>query len=363
MDITIDPESTPELVVLNLGKITLGVKSKEETKVSPKKQNTRILRAVCALLNSRGGMVKALIENGDYNFNSYGLWKDLDTSLRAISPLVQRYLDFKQERGYFFISVKSWSPDISGLQLATIATNLYIRNGTSCAQMDLHTALQFFKDKANPGLRSPIKRLLDKMPGEDVLEELGQEALYVQEELHVQELAAAFFDQTILTEMAKFSFSESKNVEYKSFGTDKVVQRVKDALPRIVSAFANTDGGYLFIGLDEEKKQIIGFKANENDLVHLESEIEKYIQRLPVTHFCEEQEKIKYTCKFIQVHRQGTVCSYVCALRVERFCCAVFIKNPDSWHVEDGCLKRFTAEEWVKHQMASRLESRRELNI
>uniref|UniRef100_A0A061I2P1 Schlafen family member 12-like protein n=1 Tax=Cricetulus griseus TaxID=10029 RepID=A0A061I2P1_CRIGR len=355
MNITVDRESPSAEVVLDVGEVTLGIKSRKEMQDSQRKQqNTNILTAVCALLNSRGGVVKAHIENQDYNFNKHGLGEDLDTSFKAILPLAQNHLDFKQEEYFFFISVKSHSLDISGLQLATIATNLYMRNGASCVQMDLDTALQFFIDIANPGLRSPIKTsLLDKRPGEDMQD------LHVQEELHVRELAAAFFDQTVLTEMAEFSFSESKNVEYKSFETDKLVQRVKEILPLIVSAFANTDGGYLFIGLNEKKKQIIGFKADERKLEVLRSEIEKCIGHLPVTHFCEEEEKIKYTCKFIQVHRQGTVCSYVCALRVERFCCAVFAAEPNSWHVEGSRVERFTSEKWVKLQVAGRLRMKR----
>lgn len=88
--------------------------------------------------------------------------------------------------------------------------------------------------------------------------------------------------------------------------------------------------------------------------MHLESEIEKCIRQLPVTHFCEEREKIKYTCKFMEVHKPGAACSYVCALRVERFCCAVFAAEPESWHVEDSCVKRFAAEDWVRLQMGSR---------
>ncbi|KAH0507055.1 Schlafen family member 12 [Microtus ochrogaster] len=96
---------------------------------------------------------------------------------------------------------------------------------------------------------------------------------------------------------------------------------------------------------------MVGIEAEKSNLENLESEIEKCIRQLPLGHFCEKQEKIKYTCKFIPVHRPGDVRSYVCALRVERFCCAVFAAEPESWHVEDSCVKRFTSEEWVKRQM------------
>ncbi|KAL1763687.1 schlafen family member 12-like [Sigmodon hispidus] len=358
LSITIDPESTSDELVLSVGEVTFGIKSKEKIKKKRKDiqdhqripQHTRILRAVCALMNSRGGKVKAHIENQDYDFTKHGIWEDLETSLKGIIPLVHNYLDFYLKGRDIYISVKSCSFDTSGVQPATIATNLYKRNGASSVSMDLRTALQFFKEKDHPGERSPSQAsLLDEQ-----LEEK------VKDEIHVQKKAAAFFDQTTLTEMAEFDFGESKNVEYKSFETDKLIQRVKEALRRTVSAFANTDGGYLFIGLDEKKNQIIGFKAEESEREELKEEIEKCIRQLPVTHFCEEKQQIKYKCRFIQVLRAGTVCSYVCALRVERFCCAVFAKKPDSWHVEDSYVKRFSTEEWVKVLMASRPGSGRE---
>ncbi|KAL1763669.1 schlafen family member 12-like [Sigmodon hispidus] len=292
MSITIDPESTSDELVLNVGEVTLGIKIKEEIKKDRKEmgdhhsiqQHTNILRSVCALMNSRGGKIKAHNKNQDYNFIKHGISEDLETSLKNIIPLVYTYLDVDQKGRDIYISVKSCSLDMSGVQPATIATNLYMRNGASSVPMDLRAALQFFKEKDHPGERSPSQAsLLDE-----------QLEVNVKDEIHVQKKAAAFFDQTTLTEMAEFDFSESKNVEYKSFTTRKLIQRVKEVLPRTVSAFANTDGGHLFIGLDEKKNQIIGFKAEESEREELREEIEKCIRQLPVTHFCEEKQQIKY---------------------------------------------------------------------
>ncbi|KAL1764284.1 schlafen family member 12-like, partial [Sigmodon hispidus] len=162
--------------------------------------HTLILRAVCALMNSRRGKVKAHIENQDYDFTKHGIWEDLETSLKAIIPLVHNYLDFYLKGRNIYISVKKGPP----WKIITIKTSL-----------------------------------LDGEPEEDV-----------KHKVHVKKRVVAFFDKTTLTDMAEFDFSESKNVEYKSFKTDKLIQRVKEVLPRTVSAFANTDGGYLFIGLD-----------------------------------------------------------------------------------------------------------------
>ncbi|XP_034363388.1 schlafen family member 1-like [Arvicanthis niloticus] len=337
MNITV--ESTHPEMLLNAGEITLGTESRKNMENHVRvEENRNVSKALCALMNSGEGKVKVQSKNRDYLHSEHGLGDDLETSFKSILPTTLP--DFKQVQSDLFISVKSQSPDTSVEKPATIATNLYMRNGASSVEMNFYAAKEFLETTKGAGGRSPSARPSER-PGDET-----------QEEVHVQKLADAFFKQSKLTKMGKFSFSESKNVEYKSFETKKLLQRVKEILPRTVSAFANTDGGYLFIGLDEKNKQIVGFEAKNCQPKRLESEIEKCIQQLPVTHFCEEKEKIKYTCKFMEVHESGALCSYVCALRVERFCCAVFAAHPESWHVEKGCVKRFTAEEWVKLRMA-----------
>ncbi|XP_052050436.1 ribonuclease SLFN12-like [Apodemus sylvaticus] len=335
MSITV--ERTHPVLILNAGEITLGTESRKKMANRDREEEKRnILKALCALINSGEGEIKAHIKNQDYNWTKYGIGDDLETSFNKILA----HPEFREDQSYFFVCVKSQSSDISVGKPATIATNLYMRNGASSVEMNFYAAQEFLENLKGAGERSPSARS-SEWPGDDT-----------QEEAHIQELAAAFFKQSKLTKKEKFSFSESINVEYKSFETKKVLQRVKEILPRTVSAFANTDGGYLFIGLDEKTQEIVGFEEKNCQPKTLESAIEKCIRQLPVTHFCEEKEKIKYTCKFIEVQDSGAVCAYVCALRVERFCCAVFAEKPDSWRVKDGCVKRFTTEEWVKLQMA-----------
>lgn len=333
MNITV--ESTDPELLLNAGKITLGRESRKKMADHDREEENRnISKALCALMNFGKGKIKAHIKNRDYSFTKHGIGEDLETSFKNILPT--RTLDFEQDKSYFFIFVKPQSPDISSGKPATIATNLYMRNGASSIEMNFYAAQEFLEKMEGAGGRSPSARPSER-PGDET-----------QEEVHVQELAAALFEQSKVTKKEKFSFSESKNVEYKFYETKKVLQRVKEILPQTVSAFANTDGGYLFIGLDEKNQEIIGFEAKNCQPDWLKSEIDNCIGQLPVAHFCEKKKKIEYTCKFIEVHDSEATCAYVCALKVERFCCAVFTEEPDSWHVKDGCVKRFTTEEWVK---------------
>ncbi|TEA36590.1 hypothetical protein DBR06_SOUSAS38110010, partial [Sousa chinensis] len=72
------------------------------------------------------------------------------------------------------------------------------------------------------------------------------------------------------------------------------------------------------------------------------------ISKFPVYHFCIEKKKINYSCKFLEVYDEGSLCGYVCALKIELFCCAVFAKKPNSWHVKDNQVMQLTVEEWCQ---------------
>ncbi|XP_041521641.1 schlafen family member 12-like [Microtus oregoni] len=343
MAITEDLETDYAKLVLKVEAITLGEKNRKKMKNQSfrKWENENISRAVCALLNSGGGMIKAKNENENFSLPRDGLGLDLEASLCKCLSFVGRHLDFMTRGGYLNIYMKAWSMDVFGLPFYTLRPNLYIRSFSFSIEVNAAAALKFLQDLVEVGGRSCVRPELPASracPG-------------VEEESDLEDLAAAVFNKTQFQHQEDFPFTRSTHVEVTLLSVKQLRKCIKELIPRNVSALANTNGGYLFIGLDRNNQQIIGFEAEKSDLVHLESEIEKCIRQLPVTHFCEEQEKIKYTCKFIPVFRQGAVCSYVCALRVEKFCCAVFAAEPESWHVEDSCVKKFTTEEWVKSLM------------
>ncbi|GAB1296578.1 Schlafen 4 [Apodemus speciosus] len=331
-NITVDENTDYAELVLSIGEMTLGEKDRNSMKDSQRRRQEakNILQAVCALLNSGGGVVKAHIKNENYSFIRDGIGQDLVNSLPSLLNLPHKYLDYMQHKDHFFTFAKPLKPNHKGPGITTLKTNLYWRPILSSEEVKAAAALQFLKSRPSS-------------PGKIVHNELLNECL-------------TLFNRDRLAYEETFSFTKSTHAEVKLTPKKKIFPKKKilEILPQTVSAFANTDGGYLFIGLDGKTKKIIGFEAKKSDLVRLEREIEKCIRQLPVTHFCEEKENIKYTCKFIEVHKSGAVCSYVCALRVERFCCAVFAAEPESWHVEDSCVKRFTPEEWVKRQMDPR---------
>ncbi|XP_034362461.2 schlafen family member 2-like [Arvicanthis niloticus] len=329
MKIAVEQDTDYAELVLSIGEITLGENNRKLMKDCQlrRREAKSIMLAVCALLNSGGGVVKAHIKNQNYSLKRDGIGRDLKDFLPGILPFPHEYLDFMQHKDYFFIFVKARKPNKKGQGITTVKTNLYRRSIASSDELKASEVWQFLQVRQYSAEKSDSRQSL---PGESVYNELLNQCL-------------TLFNRDWLTYEEKFCFIKSPYSEVTLTPKEKILETV--------SAFANTDGGYLFIGLDGKTQQIIGFEAEKSDLELLETEIEKGIRQLPVTHFCEEKEKIKYTCKFMEVHESGAVRGYVCALRVERFCCAVFAAHPESWHVEDSCVKRFTAEQWVKRQM------------
>ncbi|XP_029785089.1 schlafen family member 12-like [Suricata suricatta] len=327
--------------ILNVGRVTLGTKNRNKMKDCQlrKKQNENILQAVITLLNSGGGMIKAEIENESYSYQRDGIGEDLEKSFGNILPSVPKYLTFMQQGQYFQIIVKSWSSETSGLRIVTLRTNLYRRDVTCTIMMSATDTLEFLKAKRKTGGTWSGPKL-SPQPG-------------VQKESDIKDLADDFFNKTQLRYREKVPFTESTHVEMKAFSTGKWLQRLKEILPQYVSAFANTDGGYLFIGLNEEK-EVIGFTAKMDDINELETEINKSIWKLPIYHFCREKEQINYSCKVLEVYDEGNLCGYVCALKIEPFSCVVFAKEPESWHVKDNQVWQFTTEEWISTMLPAK---------
>lgn len=69
MSFKTDLETNFAECVLNAGKVILGEKQRSEMDPDlQKEQNQSILHAICALLNSGGGVIKIEIANKDYDY-------------------------------------------------------------------------------------------------------------------------------------------------------------------------------------------------------------------------------------------------------------------------------------------------------
>ncbi|EHH24701.1 Schlafen family member 5 [Macaca mulatta] len=333
MSLRIDSNTNFPECVVDAGKVILGTRRRQE--MDPRlreKQNEIILQAVCALLNSGGGIIKAEIENKGYNYESHGVGLD-------VPPIFRSHLDEMQQENHFLIFVKSWNTE-AGVPLATLCSNLYHRQRTSTDVMDSQEALAF------------LKRRTQTLTNINVSNSLSPQAAQssVQYEGNTKALAAALFDRKRLQYLEKLNFPESKHVEFVMFSTD-VSHRVKDRLPKCVSALANTEGGYVFFGVHDGTCQVIGCEKEKIDLTSLRASIDGCIKKLPVHHFCTQRPEIQYVLNFLEVHDKGALRGYVCAIKVEQFCCAVFAKAPSSWQVKDNRVRQLPTREWTAWMM------------
>ncbi|KAI5932940.1 Protein SLFN14 [Manis javanica] len=236
-------------------------------------ENSKIIQAACALLNSGGGVIKAEIHDKTYSYCCHGLGLDLETSFQKLLPSgSQRYLDYMQQGHDLLIFVKAWSPDVFSfpLKICSLRSNLYQRAVTSTINLGASSALELLREKqfrAQRG-RSRVKgthpqKVLDR---------------HIQEEEDMRMSASEIFKKDRLMYREKLNFTESTHVEFKRFTTRKIVPRIREMLPHYVSAFANTQGGYLIIGVDDKSKEALGCKTEKVNPDLFKKEIENCIK-------------------------------------------------------------------------------------
>uniref|UniRef100_A0A667I2U6 Uncharacterized protein n=1 Tax=Lynx canadensis TaxID=61383 RepID=A0A667I2U6_LYNCA len=312
---------------VHVGRMTFGEESRKKMASSYLKrmENAKIIQATCALLNSGGGVIK-----------------DLETSFQKLLPSgSQKCLDYMQQGHNLLIFVKSWSPDVSSLPLriCSLHSNLYQRAVTSTVNLSASSALELLREKQSRAQR-----------GRSRVKEWSSQKVpygYIQEEEDRRVSASELFQKDSLLYKEKLNVTESTHVELKRFTTRKIVPRIKEMLPHYVSAFANTLGGYLIIGVDDKSKEVFGCQREKVNPDLLKKEIESCVENLPTFHFCCEKPKVHFTTKILNVYQNDVLYGYVCVVHMGPFCCVVFTEAPDSWIMRDNSVTRLTAEHWV----------------
>lgn len=334
----------PDLVI-NVGKMTISQNCSQIPKMQKQKEKNIVAQAACALLNSGGGVIR--VEMDDKHGQPGELRQDFQESWRDLiqSPDLQTFFETKQQGKYFHIFVKSWSqkpfPGDSSPnpRLCSLETYLYCRSGTSVSAMSSTQAFRFLKSKKQQSVqRHPVH-------------EGGPPCKTPKVEWHsspASDPASHIFQSSSLEYGEILPFSESQFVEFKQFSTDCIKKYVKDTIPKYVSAFANSEGGYLFIGVQDKTNKVIGCAKEKVDSDSLKNVISTAFTNLPIVHFCSSQATVSYSSKFINVIRNGELYGYLCAIKVEPFCCAVFSTAPRSWQVKETEVSRLTAEKWVR---------------
>uniref|UniRef100_A0A8C4WU82 Schlafen AlbA-2 domain-containing protein n=1 Tax=Gopherus evgoodei TaxID=1825980 RepID=A0A8C4WU82_9SAUR len=337
--------------VVKVGKVTFGEKSRNNMTDCNlrRKQVGNISRAACALLNSGGGVIKAEVDNKDYNYAEHGIGQDIEKALTELTPskMSQKYFDFEymRENNCVLIFVKSWSSDSSSLpRICSLRTGLYQRCLTRKDSMSPTEAAQFLKEKE---LSARRKR--------DEMGPRAKKALLsdVHQEQNMYTSAERFYKRDFLCFGEKLNFTESTHIEFKKFATKNILKYIKEILPNYISAFANTQGGFLFIGVDDNGT-VVGCTKDKVNINELKEAIEHVKGKLPISHFCSSLPGVNLECKMLDVYdKDENLYGYVCAVKIQPFCCVVFSETPDSWTVKDNEIMRMAANEWTGLMMAT----------
>ncbi|CAM4667708.1 unnamed protein product [Lepidochelys olivacea] len=343
-------------VVVKVEKVTFGEKTRNKmhnTKLK-RKQNGKISQAACALLNSGGGLVEAEIENECYSYTKDGLGQDIGQSLTELisSKKFENYFEYMQQNNKLFIFVKSWSSEVlPSPRICSIRTGLYQRSGTSAERTNSGMAAEFLE----------MKKACDRRESDETKQRA--ETSVLPEHWSIHDSAEDIFNADHLTYGEKLNFTESTHVEFKEFSSKNILKHIEDNLPHYISAFANTQGGYLFIGVDDGRKVVGCSKENvkTNELCRV---IEYVSKKLPISHICNSQAKLNVAHKILPVwDNDGNLRGYLCAVKIKPFCCAVFSDNPDSWILKSDRIERLMTEDWTAMMVATDPEISNPVNV
>ncbi|KAI4533035.1 hypothetical protein MG293_016054 [Ovis ammon polii] len=339
-------ESSYSDLVINVGRVTLGESNRKRLqKVQREKEKMKVSQAACALLNSGGGVIQLEMANNDENLVEMGL--DLEEALRTLILFsnLQAFFETKQQGSCYYIFVKSWSSDTLlentsvKPRICSLSSSLYCRSGTSVFLMDSGKAFHFLKTK-----KTNAKRTSGKEP-------FGEIFKVIHPDLRDVDPTYCVFKKDHFEHGEVMPFPESQFIEFKQFATKHIEKYTKDTILEYIPAFANTEGGYLVIGVDDKSRKVLGCAKENVDRDSLKKKIEEAIQKLSCVHFCQSQCQIDFTVKILDVLAKGELYGYACVIGVKRFCGAVFSGVPSSWMVKGNDVCSLTTEEWLSMMM------------
>ncbi|XP_078081278.1 schlafen family member 13-like isoform X2 [Mustelus asterias] len=346
----------PDLV-LDAGTSNFGEKYRNAVKDKKLKetQYNNIIRSACALLNSGGGIITVKVLNEDYKYNVHGIGSDIEIGLDQLvnGAANKSFFEFIQQGETLLIFVQSWSCGISNgneklPQLCTIKSNIYKRSHSRTIQM---TPLEF--ENCFKGGTKPIRNSDSSGEESDPSTEPMQKKRHLSPECEAIELAQCMLDTIQFKYSEILGFTESRHIEFKEFSGKKCLERIKEALSKYIPGFANTDGGFLFIGVKDTTREVVGCGQFFEDPGCFEELVSKAVQKLNTVHTCATRKKISYRLNVARVMKESEQQGFLLILYVKPFCCVVFTDSPDCWRVENGQIQRVGPDEWTKMMLTT----------
>ncbi|NWT06171.1 SLN13 protein, partial [Mionectes macconnelli] len=359
----IDSDTNYADVVVDIGKMLLGESCRKKLiSLNQKKQRRDLSIAVCALLNSGGGIVRMESEDRNYCFQQHGIGLDIENSLRNCigSSKIGEYFTWMQKGSNLLLFVKTWScggleqrsAEATKPRLCSLSTGLFYRSGTSVFPVESKEAAEFLRRKESSAKCNNASGLSAKRPLLSFFGRAKETLLNIQEN-DIQDAAARFIKKEKVLVGEALGFTETTHIEFKEYGTKNILEYISKNLPRYVSAFANTEGGYLFFGVDDNSK-VTGTQSNVEKEA-LKKTVDETICSMSVYHSCGSGALgVQFQTYILDVYDQeGCPQGYICAVHIEQSCCPVFHGDPESWVVMDGKIERLRAGKWMELMTAA----------
>ncbi|OCT94990.1 hypothetical protein XELAEV_18012675mg [Xenopus laevis] len=231
-------------------------------------------------------------------------------------------------------------------RICTLSVGLFHRSFTSKRAADSQQVMDLIEKKSKRKRVCFSRSDLDK-------EKL--DALCEREYLHLDE---------------DLELSESDVVEFKDFSTGKIETRLKEVIPEYISMFGNCKGGYLIIGV-RDCGTVKGC-GKELSKLKIEDLVKSSCEKLKMYHLHDcFMENVSYSIVIKDVYDDSRKFSgYVLIIRVEPFCCLLFVDDPQSWIVESynqdiniDQIKRLETHEWIQRMQKEVIDPRLELQF
>ncbi|XP_068711826.1 schlafen family member 13-like isoform X2 [Montipora foliosa] len=296
--------------------------------------NLDVLQAICALLNSGGGVVHMKIANFD---NSKSLLDQLDTFWQSLESKLDAMIkpseyaevfDRVVEKDVILLFVKAPG------HCCTVEFNLFLAGDAKKTEASFKETVRLLQDRPL-GTRKDFRRIpLQELPS------LPESFSYEQ----------------------KLDFHESKQIQFKWFPSKNPLlhgnnRTQRETIVNQISAFGNCSGGIILVGVRNDCT-VLGqdMTSKENSREDIESRIRSLIEDMKWPCICER--KVFWDIKFLPV--AGKENCFVIAIYVAGIKGGVFTKKPKSYELrleDDGkqqSISHLEFVEWKKRMLSGK---------
>ncbi|XP_029214056.2 schlafen family member 5-like [Acropora millepora] len=312
-------------------------KEKSDDILGEKSIQDEIIEKTCALLNSGGGVMRMTISDhqalqSDIFLHRLDMfWKTIEQKLTSL-VLPATYDDVFDRRNdskeiLLFVNAPK--------HLCTIHYNLCIAGEAEVREASFDQVVGFLEKSGHCNQKSNVQTVdvsINNLPN-------------VQQEFSIGK---------------KCGFHESKQVQLKNYSGQILLSRCqRDQMRKTISAFANTKGGKIFLGIDDSCV-VHGVNMKENNRGEIKDRVKSIITDrmiFPVN----PQEKIHWDIEFIPVSGCDTTQDLdVVIIKIAgiKSFGGVFMKGPKSYELCHGKVEAVEFHEWKNRLVsASKLQT------